>query len=1240
MKSNYMSIGEITSIDSCYMPYQMVDKLDVSDFNFLSNPLLNDKLENEQFIKALFSSLELDLTLKKRVVNEFSELDIEQITKILDVLNKERSEILNSFNSLTQYERKEIKEKEISACRDYLAIALEHYRKVLPSSKFYRLHSFNHIESIWSFAVSGDGLTALVGVGEDKAGLIQFAVDKGTIVGNYRLPGKYVMCMGFITNTRVVVGTSNGYVAIIDLKNTLVIKNAAIESAGNSIRSLIYTEVDERIYVATTNKMLALSSISFDVLFEQKINFSPWDILAIPNSKLVVISGGRNKIALYACGASSFKFIDSVSCGPEKRDVSSIIFSDCNNLLISASESGFLDFWNVTHQGFHLERHVEVDDRIYSLCSEDNFVTFSGNNGGIYLYNIEKNTLANIFEGRKGSKPVLSKVKGKIFLMAQLSTDNEVIVADLTNNDWNFLRYQDLSNLDNLMAVTVNGDIILMSSDGITSSNLFDARKELTLSTEKTCIPLAQKILFNQHCDSLLVQAKDCSYHVLNLTDNHINRLNLPNGNGNLAISDFMNELVLLRSSNKITVIDISNDNAVSTIDCNFEYPISDARILDAEHLTVLSIPNPSAGKEALVKVYDLLGDLKSIMPLGFTHSTYFNDHNKLIRSISPESASITDMLTGETIIFDINYAFEKDDVAISQNGVICAHLSYDEMICVEITSGKKRWKIQDPILKSFSIVGFLPQFDGLILINKEKGELISVSCTSGEIVGRQQLDTYIIYINLSVDGRYVAWITARGDWQTEAVSFGTDIARNSSKPWRKLWENKTIDAKLYLDSVSVADLWLVVQRRFNNLEFCSMQSSNHQLDPCGFKLHIPNIEALDYYNPHRTISALLSKVVDSPDTVAQKDISIIYHELFHVFQANSTRAVFDYFSLVDRLQTERVKLLYFLGKIDFFNAIDSIASENCLTIFHCANQCQNKDLKYLSNLNNQDIKDLLEYFSISKDVEIQTLEIIEGSAEVFGLCCGGYSAFCRLDQQIREREKNGDRHINAEMYTKAYQLFKQYGGRTPILLITLSLLSLKFGSLGEVSSATPPDIFMWGLRYVPLWEDELDGILTDEIPDVEQFSSIMFQMIKKVSSAIQGQFHIAVDTSIHESGNDIKESPFLTALTEIRTNLYRGDEFIFLNDLILQKDTAYHLIDNFKIRSESVTETDRLFRLLQDFEQLLLHKASGCFNIYCCSAHGDVSTNDAWHKCDHPDSFKTLLSAKFDITLPGFMFD
>jgi hypothetical protein len=452
--------------------------------------------------------------------------------------------------------------------------------------------------------------------------------------------------------------------------------------------------------------------------------------------------------------------------------------------------------------------------------------------------------------------------------------------------------------------------------------------------------------------------------------------------------------------------------------------------------------------------------------------------------------------------------------------------------------------------------------------------------------------------------------------------------------------ENNTADAHLYLNKVTISDIWLVLQQRFSNMEFNSMQSPSHQLDPCGFSLSTPSIVSLDHYDQNQAIMAFLGKEHDSCYNAVNSEVAIIYHELFHVLQANSTRVVFDYFNLVDQIQANRLQLLTYLGELNFFaNANDDVL-EYCLSVFHSVAQYKNEDLTVLSELSSQDLLDLLEYFSNANDAEIQVFEIIEGSAEVFGWCCGGYSAFSVLDDQIKKREIFGKPHKNSELYTKAYVLFDKSGGKTPILLVILSLISLRYGSLGEVSSVTPSDIFTWGLKHVSLWESDINSILADRKLDVSLFNIVIRDMFEKIRIAAQGQFCLARETAIDEISDDIRSSPFMTTLLDIRGCVDRSDDIPFISELILQKNLPYAIVDIFNLRGSELKKKLRHYRVLQDFEKLLLHKTEWSIDkIYCCSIHREVSIDGAWYDCDHNDSFKVLLFNEFGVTIPEFFY-
>jgi hypothetical protein len=373
-------------------------------------------------------------------------------------------------------------------------------------------------------------------------------------------------------------------------------------------------------------------------------------------------------------------------------------------------------------------------------------------------------------------------------------------------------------------------------------------------------------------------------------------------------------------------------------------------------------------------------------------------------------------------------------------------------------------------------------------------------------------------------------------------------------------------------------------------------------------------------------------------------DVEIIYHELFHVFQSNSTAMVFDYFNAVDSLQLKRAHLLKYLASSGFFESLTDAQLEKCKSIFHFLDYCEDQNIKLYGNGSIYDMEALVEYFDRPKDLKIHTFHLIEGSAEVFGLCCGGYDAFAKIDSDI---ENQGN-----ELYFKAYQLFKEKGGKTPLIFIILCLAALKCGVPYASMKKTPADIFIWGLEKLKNWESDFNAMVSNQEIDEVTFKSIAYQLVEQIANAIAGNFSAYSNNSTHDKRENFyhakDESIFMQTLGNIRNIFKESNDLKFLVDLVVNRQSAYELADKFNADSEQMKAALRIHQVVRDYEKFLITNASLAaigayaeFKIYCCSdccPEGDIDPmkKTIWRSCENKNNFKNSLLNEFGIKLPA----
>jgi len=493
----------------------------------------------------------------------------------------------------------------------------------------------------------------------------------------------------------------------------------------------------------------------------------------------------------------------------------------------------------------------------------------------------------------------------------------------------------------------------------------------------------------------------------------------------------------------------------------------------------------------------------------------------------------------------------------------------------------------------------------------------------------------------------------------------------------------------------SVAELWWEAFNRVDKMSFHSSTSETHQLEPFNYSLSIPPISNLDSYDKSKAISALLGKGTKT-NLKEKDDLATIYHELFHVFQTNSTRKTLDYFYLVDDVQRKRTELLEYLGYANFFTLAESTNSDFGKSIFHCVEnyeklgnkenfssmfdevlkeryieidediekfiiqygenyreqfteqaqstkksfqetiekqiednvaliQDQAKDIKKYSDLSRHPIEELIEFFKLQKDTNLHLFHLIEGSAQIFGWCCAGYDIDEKFAFRKKELEESESPQTNT--YERTYELFKEHGGKTPLLFIIISLFSL--------SVSKPIDVYIESLRNIKIWEKDLESLLEGKEITSNTFNSITLRLMEQIETSLKGNFfNINID-SVHDK--EAENSIFLKSIHRIREIIPQSNKLEFLTDLILKEDVVLALIESFESHIEEFKDDLRKNEVMRDFEKFLRDNGTD-FDLNCCSIHGKLDKDneeEIWYSCSKVDSFISVLLNNFKIAIP-----
>jgi len=118
------------------------------------------------------------------------------------------------------------------------------------------------------------------------------------------------------------------------------------------------------------------------------------DIVGVTSEFIAIWGGTNNKLELL--DSKNFKMIDSISCGNENKDVSSLLYDKNSSLLISGTQSGTLDMWQISKNGLIKDKEFKIGDNIYWLQRTNEYVAFSTSTMGIIFYWIQEQKLLSV----------------------------------------------------------------------------------------------------------------------------------------------------------------------------------------------------------------------------------------------------------------------------------------------------------------------------------------------------------------------------------------------------------------------------------------------------------------------------------------------------------------------------------------------------------------------------------------------------------------------------------------------------------------------------------------------------------------------------------------------------------------------------------------------------------------------------------------------------------------------------
>lgn len=573
-------------------------------------------------------------------------------------------------------------------------------------------------------------------------------------------------------------------------------------------------------------------------------------------------------------------------------------------------------------------------------------------------------------------------------------------------------------------------------------------------------------------------------------------------------------------------------------------------------------------------------------------------------------------------------------DLFFFKGNLYFLYIRFQSLYLVDIYNNLSTF-IEDEDLRDYQLLCFNQSQGAYWLKNSINKTILAVDITTGKIVCAYNLPT-LKKIQFIKNGTKLIWLSDTGALNQSDYPYNEMVQKNSKKEWRDIGRD--------MSDVPSEELWLEMIDILMRLTF-SDQTSGNQLNPWDFSLKIPSISFLNNYDQKRTINSLLA-IQNDPiitDKEINKNIETIYHELFHVLQANATYSVFEYFSSISKFQQSRKTILKLIAPI--LNFLDNDFYEKNVSIFHYLKAVENERfIKFHEPLLSYYLKRLYPYFNTANDIDLHTFQLIEGSAKIFGLCCSGKDVIKEIDNELKNKtnEEINDKNSKFALYQKAYYEFRENNGSIPLIFILICFACLDYGIVDSSSKNTPPNLFRKCLNEVKHWEE----MLKDEYgKDINNFRKTTTEIYRKICYFLQGTANYD-ECNTHENLQNFDKndegSVFEKTLLHIRKKYPNKDAISSILELILNPE---YVLDVHKYFLKSINENSNILReykCLRDFEKLLSQSADfdpddqfPSLDIYCCQEHGDVGVADSWYDCINKDSFVYILEHTFGIDIP-----
>jgi len=647
-----------------------------------------------------------------------------------------------------------------------------------------------NLRHLWSFNVSEDEKTALIGFGDDEGQLLQFDIEKKRVYRTYWTEGKYTSSIEFLSNSKAIIGTNNGFIMLIDLKQKEILSKNKI--SDKSIKELKLSSDGTMMFAITSNEVLAFEINSLTILFQKKLEFDPWDIV-VATSEFIVIGGTNNKLELL--DSKNFNMIDSISCGNENKDVSSLLYDKNSSLLISGTESGTLDMWQISKNGLIKDKEFKIGDNVYWLQRTNEYVAFSTSTMGIIFYLThltQEQKLLSVPNAFRESKFALKTINNQTHLLYQQKNRN-LSLSNITKGEFDFFQLIDLPSNVEFLDLTSNGDIIAVASEGIIIANFMKKSNSHTTKYDfnsKLKNIAVEKFIFNELNDSIVLQCRDKTLKIISLHDaNSIYDIDFPYDDSyGVEIKDFYQEMILLANYKNVYIINMQTKTTkeILNLDNASFQPIEKIKILNNKSYAIVNRADYRATPIIwnYLKKYDFDGNEIDSQKLGDITHSMFVSNNKLVTTSIGESSKIIYLDTNKIEKFEIGYCFnENDGTVLFDDEKYCIgiaigrHFNY-YMSCYDLTrkedNGYARmiWEVEDPSLESFVPLGYCKSNQYFYIINKSSGDMISIDKLNGNIMKFYRLQDSLEDVQMSKSGKYIAWRLKTGEFSYISYPF------------------------------------------------------------------------------------------------------------------------------------------------------------------------------------------------------------------------------------------------------------------------------------------------------------------------------------------------------------------------------------------------------------------------------------------------------------------------------------